>query len=135
MAQGKAFTPEQRENIIQSLQRYLEMGFSRNKACAFIGLAPGTLSNWVKDDESLGMKLASWENTNSALALSNIYSALQKESEEGKADISKWYLERREEGYKPKQDITSDDKALPAPIISLDAILGNNSASQDSEAQ
>jgi transposase-like protein len=51
MAQGKPFTPEERKIIIESLRPYLEMGFSRNKACKFIGLDPTTLSKWVQDDE------------------------------------------------------------------------------------
>jgi hypothetical protein len=114
MAQGKAFTPEQREEIIQSLKPYLEMGFSRNRACEFIGLAPGTLSNWVKDDEALGIKLASFERTLAALALANVHKALQIEAEleDAKKENSWRYLERREDGFKPKQDITSDNEAI-----------------------
>lgn len=111
MAQGKAFTPEQRETIIQSLQPYLEMGFSRNKACAHIGLPPNTLSNWVKNDESLGMKLTSWENVNSALALANIHQALQNENEllskgnEVRADNSWKLVSKLEDKYKDKQEV------------------------------
>lgn len=119
MAQGKAFTPEQREEIIKSIQPYLEMGFSRNKACAFIGLPGQTLSNWVKDDEALGIKLMSFENTLSALALANVHKSLRAEAEmEGaRIDNSKWYLERKEDSFKPKQDITSDDEKIEASKI------------------
>ena len=59
MAQGKEWTKEEKEEIIQSLRPYLEMGFSRNRACSFIGLAPSTLSNWCKESASLGMKILS----------------------------------------------------------------------------
>ena len=103
------------------------MGFSRNKACAFIGLNATTLSKWVKADESLSMKLTSWENTNTALALANVYQALQNENEllgEGKevrADNSWKLLNVKEDGYKPKQDITSNDKVLPTPILTVAA--------------
>ena len=38
MAQGRKWTTEERENIIQGIRPYLEMGFSRNKACELIGL-------------------------------------------------------------------------------------------------
>ena len=135
MSQGKAFTPEQRENIIQSLQPYLEMGFSRNKACSFVGLKPNTLSNWVKEDEALGMKLVSWENDNTALALANIHQAIQNEKilAEEKGDVrvdSSWKLiSKIEDGYKDKIDITSNDKELPSPIIKLtrNDVSGDNS--------
>lgn len=118
MSQGKAFTPEQREMIIQSLRTYLEMGFSRNKACSLIGLPPQTLSNWVQNNEALGIKLQGFENTLSALAISNIASALriEAESEDVKKETSKWWLERKlkEDGFSTKveQDITSGGEKI-----------------------
>lgn len=138
MAQGKAFTLEERKTIIESLRPYLEMGFSRNKSCNFIGLDPTTLSKWVQDDESLSMKLTSWENVNSALALANIHQALKNEGElAGKGEIrmdNSWKLiSKLEEGYKDKVDITSNDKELPTPIMQINGILADNSNKQDSE--
>jgi transposase-like protein len=82
MAQGKAYTPEQKEQAIQSLEEYLKMGFSRNKACNLIGLPPATLSNWVSEDETLGMRLEGWENYMTALAVANIQQAIIKEVRE-----------------------------------------------------
>ena len=97
MAQGKAWTPEQRETIIQSLRDYLEMGFSRNKACDLVGLPPQTLSNWVKQDPALGIKLQGWENAVNKLAIQNILDAIQKEAEteDVKKETTKWWLERK----------------------------------------
>jgi hypothetical protein len=95
--QGKAFTKEQKEMIIQSLQDYLELGFSRNKACELTGLAPATLSNWVKEDEALGIKLQGWENAINKVALANIRDAIMKESEmdDARKETTKWWAERR----------------------------------------
>jgi transposase-like protein len=97
MAQGKEWSPEERATIIQSLQPYLEAGLSRNKACEHIGLTPSTLSNWVKADESLGIKLQGWENATNILAIRNIMDAIAKESEmdDARKETSKWWLERR----------------------------------------
>ena len=109
MAQGKPFTKEERESIIESVRPYLEAGFSRNKACEAIGLHPTTLSKWVQEDESLSMKLKGWENVMSKLALANIFSALTKEAEmdDNKKETSKWYLERREkETFSTRQEQT-----------------------------
>jgi hypothetical protein len=141
MSQGKPFTPEQKATIIESLRPYLEMGFSRNKACRFIALDPTTLSKWVQDDEALSMKLVSWENVNSALALANIHQALKNESilagEKGdvRVDNSWKLISKLEDGYKDKLDVTTNDKELPSPIINLDGILRNNSTTQDSETE
>lgn len=132
MAQGKAFTPEERARIIESLKPYLEMGFSRNKACNFIGLDPTTLSKWVVDDQSLSMKLTGWENVNTALALANIHQAMQNEAilvnEKGETKVdNSWKLvSKLEDGYKDKLDVTSNNKDLPTPIIQLD-VLNNHS--------
>lgn len=118
LAQGKAFTTKERETIVESLKPYLEMGFSRNKACRFIGLEPTTLSKWVQDDESLSMKLVSWENVNTALALANIHQALKNESilatERGDVRMeNSWKLvSKLEDGYKDKFDFTSNDKTV-----------------------
>lgn len=136
--QGKPYTPEQRATIIESLKPYLEMGFSRRKSCAFIGFDDTTLSKWVQDDPGLSIKLTSWENVNSALALATIHQAIQNEKlqadEHGstKADNAWKLVSKLEDGYKDKLDVTSNDKELPAPIISLDAIRRDNSTEKDS---
>jgi hypothetical protein len=97
MAQGKPFTAEERQIIVKSLEPFLKAGLSRNKACEAIGLKPQTLSVWVQDDESLLMTLRGWENSLNVLAMANIASALEKESEmdDTRKETSKWWLERR----------------------------------------
>ena len=139
MSQGVPFTDEQRESIIETVLPHLAMGFSRNKACAFVGLDPTTLSKWVKGDEALSMKLTSAENTLNVLALANMYQALQNENtilgegKEVRADNSKWFLSTKEDSYKPKQDITTDDKAFPTPILTVTKDVHiNDSDAEDS---
>jgi len=113
MAQGKAFTKEEKESIIESLKPYLEMGFSRNKSCRFVGLDPTTLSKWAQDSEALSMKLVSWENVNTALALANIHQALKNEQvlaiEKGdvRMDNSWKVVSKLEEGYEDKSTVSS----------------------------
>lgn len=97
MSQGKAFLPEQKESIIRSLKDYLELGFSRNKACELTGLAPQTLSNWVQIDESLGIKLQGWENAINKVVMANLLDAINKESEmdDNRKETTKWWAERK----------------------------------------
>lgn len=97
MAQGKAYTKGEREKIIQSLQSYLELGFSRNKACGFIGLTPSNLCNWTNADESLEMKIQSWENAINKLAMQNMVSSINREGKdfESRMENTKWWLERK----------------------------------------
>lgn len=117
MAQGKEWTAEQKDCIIQSLKPYLEMGLSRNRACSLTGLAPATLSNWVSEDEALGIKLLGWENTMNVLATANIKMALEKESEteDTRKETSKWWAERRMKedfSIKTEQDLTSKGESI-----------------------
>jgi len=122
MAQGKEWKKEQREEIIQSLRPYLEMGFSRNKACQFIGLPPQTLSNWVQIDKALGMKLTGWENVITTIALNNIGDTIRAEAEnelDTKKENSWKWGERKLKELSPKQEteITNPDGNLKTIII------------------
>jgi hypothetical protein len=117
MAQGKPFTKEERAEIIQSLQPYLEAGLSRNKACEYIGLTPQTLSNWIQDDETLLIKLTGWENATNILAMRNIMDAVAKEAEidDTRRETSKWWLERRmKKEFSTRIEQTGEDGA---PIV------------------
>lgn len=112
MAQGKPFTKEERASIIESIQPFLEIGLSRNKACEAIGLDPTTLSKWVQDDEVLSMKLKGYENTMNMLAIANINSALQieAETEDARKETSKWYLERRmKKEFSARTELTGEE--------------------------
>ena len=121
MAQGKEWTPEERETIIQSLQSYLEAGFSRNRSCGLIGLAPQTLSNWIKEDEALGMRIEGWENAINKLAMNNIIDAIKKEGEldETRKETTKWWLERKMKNdfsTKVENELSNPDGNLKATI-------------------
>jgi len=134
MAQGKAFKPEERDMIIQSIKPYLEMGFSRNKACSLIGLPPQTLSNWVQESEALGILLASWENVLNTIAINNIAQAIKRESELDddlrKENSWKWAERRMKEDFSLRTEQTgADGKELPTPI--LNSYVFNNDITKE----
>lgn len=113
MAQGREWTKEEKEILIQSLKPYLEMGFSRNRACGFIGLAPQTLSNWVSCDEALGMKLTGWENAVNVIAIKNVADAIKREGELEedikKENSWKWLEKRAKEEFATRVENTGKD--------------------------
>lgn len=114
MAQGLEYTTEQKNTIVNSLREYLELGFSRNKSCMLIGLAPQTLSNWIKADESLGMRIEGYENAINKVAMANIEQAIRKEGEieDPRKETSKWWLERKMRGdFATRQEQTGADGA------------------------
>ncbi len=125
MAQGKAYTPEQKQSIIESLRPYLELGFSRSKSCKFIGLDETTLCKWLSNDEALSMKIESWENVINTVAMANIRDAinLESEMEDARKETTKWWLERRMKAdfsVKTETDVTTNGKELPSPIINIE---------------
>jgi hypothetical protein len=120
MAQGKAYTEKEKEIILESLRPHLELGFSRSKACKLVGLDETTLSKWASSSEALSMKLTSWENMTSAIAMANIQMAIRKEamSEDDVRKENSWkWAQTKEETMRPKQDITTDD--MPINVTDL----------------
>jgi len=79
--QGKPYTEQQKNTIIESLRPYLEAGLSRNRACNRVGFDPTTLSKWVVNDPALSIKLQAWEDAINLMALANIQDAIRREGE------------------------------------------------------
>lgn len=121
--QGKAYTPEQKQTIIESLKAYLEMGFSRRKACKMVGFDDTTLSKWVQDDPALSIKLQSWENAINLVVMQNIANAIQKENESEDLRLEntwKWADRKlKDDGMttKTETDITSQGEQVGVVIL------------------
>jgi len=110
MSQGKKYTKEDREVIIESLKSYLQLGYSRSKACKFIGFDESTLSKWSVASESLSMRLTGWENETSVLARKNLRSDIEKR---GNTDTSlKWLQAKDRQEFGKNLDVTSDHKPI-----------------------
>ena len=124
MAQGKEFTKEQREKILESLKPYLKLGYSVNKACILAEVEPSTVYRWLRKDETLSRKVTSWQNMITAMARRNVVSSIRgKKDEDGnyiiKPDVeqSKWWLERQaREEFGRNVDITTDNEKLPSGL-------------------
>lgn len=121
--QGKAYTDKEKAAIIESLQPWLEMGFSRRKACKFIGFDDTTLSKWVQDDAGLSIKLQGWENAINMVAMQNILNAIQKENESEDLRLEntwKWADRKmKDDGFTTKieQEVTNPDGNLKTIIV------------------
>lgn len=111
--QGKPYTKEERDEILETLRPYLEMGYSRSKSCKLIGLDESTLSKWVNRYETVSMKVQSWENAINNVVLSNLKDAIELEgkTDDDKKETTKWWAERKmkNEGFSTRQEHTGAD--------------------------
>lgn len=102
MSQGKEYTEEEREEIIQSIKPYLELGYSINRACIIAGIPYQTVHNWVNQKETLGIRIKAWQNAVNAEARKILVNQIKNEKDK---EISKWWLERREKNdFSTKQE-------------------------------
>lgn len=134
--QGKEYTTEQRTQAVESLQQYLEAGFSRNKACEMVCLNPSTLSRWIDADPTLGMKVRGWENAINKVAMSNIIDAINKESELNddlrKENSWKWAERRMKDDFSTRQEATGKD-GEPITVAGFNFIRNDSDNQTDKE--
>src|SRR3990167_2767586 len=89
MAQGKGWD---KKTISELLEPKFRLGYSIEKACNSIGLAPTTFRTWLEDDEVLRRKVIAWQSEISDTAIKNLKIRVEGEDSE----VSKWWLERKE---------------------------------------
>ena len=130
MSQGREFTPEQRENILESIRPYLQMGYSINKACILAQIDGSVIYKWCEADETLSKKIESWRNMVTAIARQNLVKSIQGDKDKGipgDIDNSKWWLERtaRDE-FGKNLDLSSLGKPISDNIIKFVDFTGND---------
>ena len=117
------------EETVNKLEQGFTMGFTDEEACLYANISKQTLYDYCKKVEGYTDRKEGLKNHPKLLAKVNLYNALK---ENKRVDDSKWYLERRAKEFKPKSDITSDDK--PLPILNINDLLSNNSNKEDSQS-
>jgi|TARA_Y100000296_G_scaffold28960_2_gene33770 hypothetical protein len=115
--QGKAYTKEQRQEIIGSLKPYLTLGYDLKNACILAQVTYETVWEWVNKDNALLIKIKAWQNMVNAKARQNVAASIN----EGDTQESKWWLERKEKKtFSTRTDITSDgERLIPKPILDV----------------
>jgi hypothetical protein len=91
-------------------------GASVVEAAIYAGISKTTLYDYIEAHSDYSERINAIKNQTGLRAKRNI----RKEIEEGKIPISQWYLERRDDDYKPKQ---KQEVELSAHKSLIDAIL------------
>lgn len=89
MAQG---IPRDKEQTIEALRPYYQLGCSTFKACAYAGIPLSTVQTWIDADDDLRCKIVAWQNEMAAKARMNWREQVANKNYEA----SKQWLERKE---------------------------------------
>ena len=112
MAQGKAWDKD--KVITEVLKPYFLLGYNVRMACILGNIPQQTVDTWIQKDKELRLKIESWQNYPNAKAREVHVKSF---AEKGDVKSAQWELEHKDKEYKPKQDVTSDDKPVSAGIF------------------
>lgn len=106
MAENKVGRPTvMTETVLQKLEYGFMKGLTDEQACGYADIAPSTLYNYCSDHPEFMERKEQLKNNPSVKAKINIVEAI----EEGNAELSKWWLERKEKNeFSTKQEVTAE---------------------------
>lgn len=121
MAQGLAWD---KKKVIEVLEPILKLGYSVTKACRAAGIPQSTVQTWIDDDETLRLKVNTWQDEPNILARKQWVKALSQGIDRKENDTytpAKEWLERREkEDFSTRSEQTGKDgkDLVPQFIVS-----------------
>jgi hypothetical protein len=113
------------DETVKSLEEAFLMDCSVEEACFMAKISKQTYYNWVSSFPDFKERFDGCRQNPFLIARKTIFDNLNKE------DTAKWYLERRSKDFKPKSDITSDDKPIPLAY----GLLNNEQHEENSEVK
>lgn len=116
---GKNYTPEQKQEIVQTILDVLETGVSIKKACIHLGLPWSTVYEWIKKDDRLRTVFVMKQNELLSIALKNV----GDEMKDGNIWVSQWFLERRHPDF--KQKIETENKNITLSVHAGEHLLSS----------
>ena len=111
-----------KEEVIEALRPYFQLGCSVLRACAYGGVPQSTVQTWINDDPDLRVRITSWQNEISAAARSNWRAKI----EDNDYAASKDWLERNEKAeFSLRNEHTGAEGAPIAVEIHADLALAS----------
>lgn len=107
MGRPTKMTPD----TLEKLRQAFIIGATKEEACAFAEISKVTLYSYIDKNPDFVNAIEAWQKTPLLKAKATVNKNLDD------AKTAQWYLERRAKEFKPKQDLTTNDKDLPTPIL------------------
>jgi len=116
--------------VIAKIEEELKNGATLAQASFLAGISLKTIYNYFTDNPDFKERCELLQGLVAYRARINIKNKI----ESGDIDTSKYWLDRKDKEFKPKSDLTTDDKPLPILTLNKDgSIQEDNSDSKDSE--
>jgi hypothetical protein len=107
------------EMTLKKLEEAFSNGATDREACFLANISQQTLYNYQKEHVEFIERKESLKDMIKYQAKIKVKEAIEKEN---KPDTAKWYLEKRDKEFKPKQDITTNEESLNNEPV-LDKVL------------
>jgi len=105
------------DDVLDKLRQAFLFGATKEEACAFADIGYRTLYDYVDRNPEFSQQIEKWQQNPILKAKKTVMNSLDDPK------VSQWYLERRAKEFKPKQDLTTNDKDLPTPILSTIEVI------------
>jgi hypothetical protein len=100
--------------VLKKLEDAFSNGATDREACFLAGISNQTLYDHQERHPEFIERKETLKEMIKFQARLKIKQAIDKEK---KPETSKWYLERRDKEFKPKSDLTSDDKEIKPVLV------------------
>jgi hypothetical protein len=99
------------DEVLDKLRQAFLIGATKEEACAFANIGYRTLYDYLDKKPEFSQEIEKWQKEPILKAKATIVKNLDDSKN------AQWYLERRAKEFKPKQDLTTNDKELPTPLL------------------
>jgi hypothetical protein len=103
--------------VLDKLRQAFLFGATKEEACAFADIGYRTLYDYLDRNPEFSQEIEKWQLNPILKAKVTVVRELDDPKN------AQWYLERRAKEFKPKSDITSNNKELPTPILSTIEVI------------
>jgi len=103
MARPSKKTPE----LFERLKQAFLLGATYKEASLYSGISEKTLKNYIRNDHEFLPQIELWRSEPTLKAKQTIINSLDQPR------VAQWYLERKAQDFKPKQDLSSDTPPIP----------------------
>ncbi len=116
MAQGKEWN---KDEVIEILRPYFQLGCNVTKACAYAGVSRTTVQTWIEDDEILRLKVQGWQNEMSTQARRNWKNKLDAGDFTA---ANEWLSKKEKDEFSNRTELTGEDGDPLIPFTNEQAL-------------